>query len=156
MPVRLTNAFDPSTERLIQISMAVGIAGLSCFPSLASESTVRELDAYCITAEGTRMGVAASQDGATNTYVWPHGADMEITRSAHNRMIVSLWHRELDLIGFDSLTSHAIPPPHCAIAREEQGQYHVVRWPEGQTPPSLAAVFAAMLVGSSTQGRPVR
>jgi hypothetical protein len=156
MHVPFTRASEPLPSLLLRAVLTMGIAGLFCCPSFAGDSSVRELDAYCVSADGTRSGVAASQDGATNTYVWPHGADIKIIRSTHSRRTVSAWHAELDQTGFERLTSLDIPPPYCAIGREQEGQLHVVRWPEGQTPPSFAAVFAAMLAGSPMEIGSVR
>lgn len=156
MRVSFTNASGPSPRYMPRAVLTMALAGLLSCPSYGGESAVRELDAYCVAAEGTRFGVAASQDGATNSYVWPRGSDIEITRSVHSRRTVSLWHAELDLAGFDRLASRDIPPPYCAIERQEQGQLHLVRWPKGQTPPSIAAVFAAMLADNPAEGDPVR
>jgi hypothetical protein len=156
MPVSFSSASEPSPRDITRAVLTVALAGLLGGPSYAGENAVRELDVYCVAAEGARFGVAASQDGATNSYVWPRGSDIEITRSVHSRRTVSLWHAELDLAGFDRLASRDIPPPYCAIEREEQGRLHVVRWPKGQTPPSIAAVFAAMLADNPAEGDPVR
>lgn len=150
MCVSFTNASGPSPRYMPRAVLTMALAGLLSCPSYAGE-----LDAYCVAAEGTRFGVAASQDGATNSYVWPRGSDIEITRSVHSRRTVSLWHAELDLAGFDRLASRDIPPPYCAIERQEQGQLHLVRWPKGQAPPSIAAVFAAMLADNPSEGDPV-
>ncbi|GEM_PF-2319211 len=154
MRVLTTNPIRLSPKHLIRSALSLVLAGLLCLPSHGGESSVRELDAYCVGAEGTRIGVAASQDGATNNYVWPLGSDMKIIRSVHSRRTVSLWHAELDLAGFDRLASRDISPPYCAIERSEKGQFHVVRWPEGQTPPSIAAVFAAIHLAGPKLLRP--
>jgi len=114
---------------------------------------VRELEAYCVSGDGTREGVAASQDGATNSYVQRPGETVEIMQSAHNRRVVSLWHARLDAAGFDTMEGRELDAPYCAIERVQAGQMHGVQWREGEAPAALAEIFATMLGSqSNSQG----
>ncbi len=130
---------------LIGACYIFGFACLAVSPSAADSHLVRELDAYCVSVEGTRKGVAASQDGATNFYVQRPGELLKITLSIHSRRTVSLWHAELDAAGFDDMEERDLNAPYCAIERVSAGQMHGVQWREGETPAALIDVFAAML-----------
>lgn len=125
--------------------MTVATICLSSSPSPASPF-VRELDAYCVSRDGARQGVAASQDGATNSYVQHPGRPLELTRSVHSRRTVSHWHAQLDAAGFDDMDGPELDAPYCAIQRVQKGQSHVLQWRESEAPPAaLADLFAAML-----------
>lgn len=60
MRVSFTNASGPSPRYMPRAVLTMALAGLLSCPSYGGESAVRELDAYCVAAEGTRFGVAAS------------------------------------------------------------------------------------------------
>lgn len=143
-PLSTGKSARPSKRQFAAV-LAMGISGVLSCAALADGPFVRELDAYCVTTDGTRSGVAASQDGATNGYIWQPGSDIKITRGVHNRRTVSEWHKTLDQAGFNTLSGSDVSAPYCAIERVEQGKSHTVRWAEDSAPEPLEAVFAAML-----------
>lgn len=130
---------------LIGACLATCITAVSASEAAAHSQFVRELDVYCVSGDGTREGVAASQDGATSYYVQRSGETPEILKSVHSRRTVSLWHAALDAAGFNAMEGPKLDAPHCAIERAQSGQVHYVRWREGEIPQSLAEVFVAII-----------
>lgn len=130
---------------MIGTYIIIGITGLTVSASAADSPFVRELDAYCVSADGVRRGVAASQDGATNSYVQHPSQEPLITRSVHSRRTVSRWHTALNAAGFDTLAGTEAEAPYCAIERIQYGQSHDVQWRDGETPAALVDVFGSML-----------
>jgi len=114
-------------------------------PAAADSQFVRELDAYCVSSDGTREGVVASQDGATNFYVQRPSGTLEIVRSLHNRRAVSHWHARLDAAGFAVMEWQELDAPYCAIERLQAGRLHRVQWREDEGPTALDEIFASML-----------
>lgn len=114
-------------------------------PAVADSQFVRELDAYCVSSDGTREGVAASQDGATNFYVQRPTGTLQIVRSSHNRRAVSHWHARLDAAGFAAMEWRDLDAPYCAIERLQAGRLHRVQWREDGEPAALGEIFASML-----------
>ncbi|VDS03535.1 hypothetical protein DEVEQU_00658 [Devosia equisanguinis] len=131
-------------NKLATPRVMIALLGAIAMPAFADEPFARELDAYCVTADGTRTGVAASQDGATNIYVWQPRAEPIIIRSVHSRRTVSQWHRLLDEAKLDAMPTSEVPAPYCAIERTERGRLHSVRWELGAGPQSLAPIFGAI------------
>ncbi|WP_343315441.1 hypothetical protein AAIB41_11550 [Brucella sp. BE17] len=148
MPLSFSAAYVKLPKGLRFAAMVIGIGGVLTSPVMSDGRYVRELDAYCVTADGIRSGVAASQDGATNFYVQRLGAEMEFTRSVHSRHTVSQWHAMLDRVGFNEMLSADIAAPYCGIERTEHGRVHKVIWAKGAVPEPLSDVFASMLAPS--------
>lgn len=126
-----------SLAAILIFAFATGVNGDDRF--------VRELDAYCVSKAGVRTGVAASQDGATLAYVQSPDQPAVMVRTIHSRSRVSGWHDSLDLAEFEAMRTSPNAKPYCAIERSDSGGTHIVSWPEGQTPVSLAPTFDAMM-----------
>lgn len=111
-----------------------GIIGLTVSVSAAQSRFERELDAYCVATDGTRRDVAASQDGATNSYTRYLGEECVIARSVHSRRTVSRWHAQLDAADFDTLAGTEMKAPYCAnfvnraVARCQAFEAHSFTW----------------------------
>lgn len=106
---------------------------------------IRELNVYCISADGLRTGVDASQDGATLAYVEALDGTRKMVRTLHSRQKVSLWHVALDAAGFDAMEVPEAAGPHCGIERLRHGKTHTVHWPKGETPSALLDVFGSIM-----------
>lgn len=121
------------------------VLALTVTAANGDSSQIRELSAYCISADGLRTGVDASQDGATLAYVEALDGTWTMVRTVHSRRKVSLWHVALDAAGFDAMEMPGSAGPHCAIERLRYGKTHAVSWPEGETPSALLDVFGAIM-----------
>jgi hypothetical protein len=131
--------------KVIGSSMTIAMICVAATP-LAASPFVREIDAYCVSRDGVRQGVAASQDGATNAYVQHPGQPPELTRSVHSRRTVSHWHAQLDAAGFKDMEGPELDAPYCAIQSVQAGQVHIVQWRDREAPPAaLVDLFATML-----------
>ncbi|MHA6690899.1 hypothetical protein [Devosia sp. A449] len=118
----------------------------SASAALANDASIRELDVYCLAADGTRGGVAASQDGATLVYTQQPNAAEDALHFVHSRSVVAQWHAQLDAAGFDGLATVEPAGDFCAIKRTQAGHVHQIAWPRDAAPPApLGALFEAIM-----------
>ncbi len=125
---------------LVSVSMA-----LLAKPVLGDPSSIRELDAYCVNIDGERVGVAASQDGATLAYTQASREGLVMVRTVHNRQSVARWHAALDAVGFETMDMPLPARPFCTIERTLDGSFHRLTWSESDTPVALADLFQGIM-----------
>jgi hypothetical protein len=111
----------------------------------AANAFTRELEVYCVASDDTRTGVAASQDGATLSYIEAAGDPAFMVLTVHNRSCVADWHGQLDLVRLETVLLATATQPYCAIERTGSGGNHKVSWPQGETPAFLAPVFKTIM-----------
>ncbi|MHA6732113.1 hypothetical protein [Devosia sp. A369] len=129
-----------------RLAVLIGVWLAPFGSGLAQDHSARELGIYCQAADGTRQGIAASQDGATLVYTHHPDAREELLRFVHSRRTVALWHAQLDAVGFDAMASLEPDADFCAISRTRAGDTHQVAWPRDAAPPApIAALFEAIM-----------